>query len=209
MLTPPNGTDFSWPIKKPPLISSSLLILPRIQLQAYKRVNSRVMSSLRMLLLRFLLLSLLAALLLGAAQCKKITCQESCCSFVEGFPVRLRALRSSYNSIRDYYSPYGCSIMSDILHFYLETVLPSAINGHVEKKSLKSPINNIGNVFQELKRELIRCRIYFTCRQPFEISSVKNSYSQMGGRGLYKAMAELDMLFNYIEDYVASHKRKH
>lgn len=80
-------------------------------------------------------------------------------------------------------------------------------------------------------------RSYFTCRKPFEISSVKSSYSQvsvhavrvcdheryacqkeviaqrvlfvqMGGKGLYKAMGELDMLFNYIEDYMASHRRK-
>ncbi|KAG7319139.1 hypothetical protein KOW79_017613 [Hemibagrus wyckioides] len=179
-----------------------------------------------MLLLRFLLLSLLAALLLGAAQCKRITCQDSCCSFVEGFPVRLKALRSSYSIIRDYYeskdeldtalfnrtvlqhfkSSYGCSVMNDVLHFYLETVLPSAIGGHVGKKNFKAPIDTIGNLFQELKRELVKCRSYFTCRKPFEISSIKNSYSQMGGKGMYKAMVELDMLFNYIEDYVASHK---
>lgn len=30
----------------------------------------------------------------------------------------------------------------------------------------------------------------------------------MGGKGLYKAMGELDMLFNYIEDYVASQRHK-
>ncbi|XP_058229818.1 interleukin-10 isoform X1 [Hemibagrus wyckioides] len=135
-----------------------------------------------MLLLRFLLLSLLAALLLGAAQCKRITCQDSCCSFVEGFPVRLKALRSSYSIIRDYYeskdeldtalfnrtvlqhfkSSYGCSVMNDVLHFYLETVLPSAIGGHVGKKNFKAPIDTIGNLFQELKRELVKCVSIYT-----------------------------------------------
>ncbi|KAI5614424.1 interleukin-10 precursor, partial [Silurus asotus] len=180
-----------------------------------------------MLLLRFLLLSLLTALLLKTAQCSKIICRDSCCSFVEGFPVRLKALRSSYAVIQDYYvssfqmicifnvlgfhlqSPYGCSVMNDILHFYLETVLPSAISGHKSRKHFQTPIDRIGNLFQELKRELIKCNKYFTCRKPFEISSVKNSYNQMGGKGLYKAMGELDILFNYIEDYMASQRQKH
>ncbi|XP_060765765.1 interleukin-10 [Neoarius graeffei] len=181
-----------------------------------------------MLLFRFLLLSLLTALLLQAAQCKKSICKDSCCTFVEGFPVRLKTLRSSYAMIREYYesrddldtslfnrtvlehfkSPYGCSVMNDVLHFYLETVLPSAISGHTKKDRFKTPIDVIGNLFQELKRELVQCRNYFTCRKPFEISNVKNSYNQMGGKGMYKAMGELDMLFNYIEDYVASQKRK-
>ncbi|KAK2821324.1 hypothetical protein Q7C36_020667 [Tachysurus vachellii] len=182
-----------------------------------------------MLFCRFLLLSLLTAQLLRAAQCKKTVCQNSCCSFIEGFPVRLKALRSSYAVIRDYYESkddldtalfnrtvlnhfnnlYGCSVMNDILHFYLETVLPSAISSHADKKNFKTPIDTIGNLFQELKRELVKCRIYFKCQKPFEISSIKNSYSRMGGKGLYKAMGELDMLFNYIENYVASHKSKH
>ncbi|KAF7693344.1 interleukin-10 [Silurus meridionalis] len=182
-----------------------------------------------MLLLRFLLLSLLTALLLKTVQCSKIICRDSCCSFVEGFPVRLKALRSSYAVIQDYYeamddldislfnrtvldhfkSPYGCSVMNDILHFYLETVLPRAISGHMSRKHFQTPIDRIGNLFQELKRELIKCNKYFTCRKPFEISSVKNSYNQMGGKGLYKAMGELDILFNYIEDYMASQRHKH
>ncbi|XP_017306289.1 interleukin-10 [Ictalurus punctatus] len=221
------GRNF-WAIKKAPLSFSALLLPLRIQLQAYERVNTGVTRSSRMLLLRFLLLSLLTVLLLRAAQCTKIICKDSCCSFVEGFPVRLKALRSSYAVIRDYYegkddldtslfnrtvldhfkTPYGCSVMNDILHFYLETVLPNAISGHMNGKNFRTPIDTIGSLFQELKRELVKCRSYFTCRKPFEISSVKNSYHQMGGKGLYKAMGELDMLFNYIEDYVASQRHK-
>ncbi|KAF5895870.1 interleukin-10 [Clarias magur] len=180
-----------------------------------------------MLLFRFLLLALLTALLIGAAQCRNILCKEkdSCCSFVEGFPSKLKAIRSSYAAIRDFYesnddldtslfnrtilehfkNPYGCSVMTDILHFYLETVLPRAM----DLKNYPAHINNIGLVFKDLKRELVKCRNYFTCQKPFEISRVKNSYSQMGEKGLYKAMGELDMLFNYIEDYVASQRRKH
>lgn len=96
------GRNF-WAIKKAPLSFSALLLPLRIQLQAYERVNTGVTRSSRMLLLRFLLLSLLTVLLLRAAQCTKIICKDSCCSFVEGFPLRLKALRSSYAVIRDYY----------------------------------------------------------------------------------------------------------
>lgn len=105
MLTPPNGKEFFGVIKKAPLSISALLLPLGIQLQAHERVNAGVTRSSKMLLFRFLLLSLLTALLLGAAQCKKIICkrEDSCCAFVEGFPVRLKALRSSYDVIRDYY----------------------------------------------------------------------------------------------------------
>ncbi|KAM9443640.1 interleukin-10 [Clarias gariepinus] len=179
-----------------------------------------------MLLLRFLLLALLTALLIDTVQCKKICKeQDSCCSFVEGFPGKLKAIRSSYAAIRDYYesnddldtslfnrtvlehfkNPYGCSVMNDILHFYLDTVLPRAMN----QNKFGKHIDRIGVIFKDLKREMIKCKNYFTCQKPFEISRVKSTYSQMGDKGLYKAMGELDMLFNYIEDYMASQRHKH
>lgn len=47
--------------------------------------------------------------------------------------------------------------MNDILHFYLETVLPSAFSGHTSKKNYQTQIDKIGNVFKELKRELVKC----------------------------------------------------
>ncbi|XP_076845268.1 interleukin-10 isoform X1 [Brachyhypopomus gauderio] len=164
----------------------------------------------------------LSPLLLEFAECKRFNCKDKCCEFVEGFPVRLKALRSSYSEIRDYYeendvietallnrtvlenvkSPYGCHVMKDILHFYLETVLPSAASE--VKRHFKTPIDAIGNIFLELKRELVKCRSYFACQKPFEISTIQNSYNQMADKGLYKAMGELDLLFNYIEDYLAS-----
>ncbi|XP_026868710.1 interleukin-10 [Electrophorus electricus] len=179
-----------------------------------------------MLFSRALLLSLLTALLFEYARSKRINCKDKCCEFVEGFPVRLKHLRSSYSQIQDYYeenddletallnrtvlenvkSPYGCHVMKEILYFYLETVLPTAA---LEVKSLyKKPIDAIGNIFLELKRELAKCRNYFACEKPFEISTIKDSYNQMAGKGLYKAMGELDLLFNYIENYLASKRQK-
>ncbi|KAI4884826.1 hypothetical protein NFI96_021009 [Prochilodus magdalenae] len=176
---------------------------------------------------RFLLPSLLTVLLVEHSHSRRVDCKDSCCSFVENFPHRLSKLRSSYDKIRDYYeekdeleiallnktvlqksfkSPYGCHAMNEILHFYLDTVLPTAVTENTNH--FKSPINEIGNIFQDLKRDLVKCRFYLACQKPFEISSIKNSYQHMKGKGMYKAMGELDMLFNYIEDYLASKRQK-
>ncbi|XP_072521807.1 interleukin-10 [Salminus brasiliensis] len=174
---------------------------------------------------RFLLPALLVALLAEDAQCRRVDCRDNCCSFVESFPVKLRKLRSSYQEIRDYYEsnddlefalfnrtvlenfkgPYGCHVMNEVLHFYLDTVLPTAITQ--ETRRFKTSIDDIGNIFNGLKRDIVKCKAYFACKKPFEISRIRNSYSQMKEKGLYKAMGELDLLFNYIEDYLASKRQ--
>ncbi|KAL6464498.1 hypothetical protein MHYP_G00268150 [Metynnis hypsauchen] len=177
---------------------------------------------------KFLLPSLLTVLLVEDSQSRRVNCIDSCCTFVESFPLRLNRLRSSYDKIRDYYeekdeidrallnktvlqksfnSPYGCHAMNDVLHFYLDTVLPTAITENT--RSFKTPIDEIGNIFQELKRDLVKCRNYLGCQKPFEISSIRDSYQQMKKKGLYKAMGELDMLFNYFEKYLASKRPTH
>nr|XP_046168943.1 interleukin-10-like [Oncorhynchus gorbuscha] len=104
-----------------------------------------------------LLLSLLlaAALQCEHAQCRRVPCADRCCSFVEGFPVRLKELRTAFSTIRDYY------------------------------------------------------RNYFSCKKPFDINNLISSYKKMQDKGLYKAMGELDLLFNYIEEYLVSQRRKH
>ncbi|XP_051528714.1 interleukin-10-like [Myxocyprinus asiaticus] len=163
-------------------------------------------------------------LLSDNAQCRKVDGKSECCSLVEGFPVRLKELRSSYKEIQSFYesnddldallddtvqhninSPYGCHVINEILRFYLESVLPKA----VKKIHFKTPIDSIGNIFQELKRDMLKCRNYFSCQKPFEISNIKNSYEKLDGNGVNKAIGELDLLFNYIEQYLASKRVKH
>ncbi|XP_007247805.2 interleukin-10 [Astyanax mexicanus] len=179
-------------------------------------------------LVRFLFLAFLLAVALLAedAQCKRVICKDSCCSFVESFPVKLRKLRTSYDEMRNYYvnnddlgfalfnrtvlenlkGPYFCHVMNEVLRFYLDTVLPTAITQ--ETQNFKTSIDYIGNIFNSIKRDIVKCKSYFSCKKPFEISSIQKSYSQMKEKGLYKAMGELDMLFNYIEDYLASKRLK-
>lgn len=56
--------------------------------------------------------SLLSVLLLLCSSCTvwcAAVCNNRCCSFVEGFPARLKLLRESYSQIRDYYVSKRCS----------------------------------------------------------------------------------------------------
>ncbi|XP_036387310.1 interleukin-10 [Megalops cyprinoides] len=180
-----------------------------------------------MALSRLILLSLLlTALLLETATCKKQHCSQ-CCSIVENFPARLRLLRESFSKIRNYYeskddietalldeavlndfqTPFGCHAMNEVLRFYLDTVLPTAKNEDVSEE-YRGPISNIGNIFYELKRDIVHCRNYFLCKKPFELDSIMSTYKEMQGQGLYKAMGELGMLFNYIEEYMVSKRRR-
>ncbi|XP_030632243.1 interleukin-10 [Chanos chanos] len=179
---------------------------------------------------RLFFMFILLVALFECSRCRKIDCRDRCCSFVENFPVKLKALRVSYAKIRDYYeandeletalldedilhnikSPFGCHAMKGILEFYLDNVLPKAIEDVKDaNRFFKSPIDSIGNTLTELKRDIIHCRNYLSCRQPFKLDTVIHSYNKMKTNGLYKAMGELDLLFNYIEDYMVSKKRNH
>ncbi|KAJ0023723.1 hypothetical protein NQD34_003622 [Periophthalmus magnuspinnatus] len=170
--------------------------------------------------------SLLAVFLVLARQVQgNPTCNNQCCRFVEGFPLRLRKLREDYSQIRDYYeandeldtvllddsvehsfnSPFACQAMDGILGFYLRTVLPSALAVATEDaRTLRPYMESIQQIFDELKREVTKCRNYFSCKKQFDIRNLNSTYTQMESKGLFKAMGELDILFNYFEKYLAS-----
>ncbi|XP_034442465.1 interleukin-10 isoform X2 [Hippoglossus hippoglossus] len=124
-----------------------------------------------------LLLSLVLLSLLSSAWTSPM-CNNHCCRFVEGFPVRLRRLREDYYHIRDFYeanddldtalldqsveesfnSPFACHAMDSILDFYLSTVLPTAMAGVTEEtKDLKPHVESIQQIFDELKEDVTKC----------------------------------------------------
>ncbi|XP_034442464.1 interleukin-10 isoform X1 [Hippoglossus hippoglossus] len=175
-----------------------------------------------------LLLSLVLLSLLSSAWTSPM-CNNHCCRFVEGFPVRLRRLREDYYHIRDFYeanddldtalldqsveesfnSPFACHAMDSILDFYLSTVLPTAMAGVTEEtKDLKPHVESIQQIFDELKEDVTKCRHYFSCKKQFDIKDLNSTYTQMENKGLYKAMGELELLFNYIEKYLASKRQR-
>uniref|UniRef100_A0A8C5E297 Interleukin family protein n=1 Tax=Gouania willdenowi TaxID=441366 RepID=A0A8C5E297_GOUWI len=176
-----------------------------------------------------LLLSPLMLLLLLNMATSNPMCNNQCCRFVESFPPRLKKLREDYSLISDFYeanddldtalldrtvensfkSPFACQVMNSILDFYLNTVLPTAIARVPEANvGLKLPVESIQQIFDELKIEVTRCRNYFSCKKQFDIKHLNSTYIQMESKGLYKAMGELDVLFNYIETYLASKRHK-
>lgn len=99
--------------------------------------------------------------------------------------------------------------MNSLLDFYLSTVLPTAVAGVTEDiKSLKPHMESIQEIFSNLKRDVIQCRNYFSCKKQFDIQNLNSTYTEMESRGLYKAMGELDILFNYFETYLASKRQR-
>ncbi|XP_054472811.1 interleukin-10 [Anoplopoma fimbria] len=175
-----------------------------------------------------LLSSLVLLSLFSSSFCTPM-CNNQCCRFVEGFPVRLKKLREDYSQIRDFYeanddldialldqsvedsfkSSFACHAMNSILDFYLTTVLPSAMAGVSEdNRDLQPHVESIQQIFDELKSDVIKCRHYFSCRKQFDINNLNSTYTQMESKGLYKAMGELDLLFNYIETYLASKRHR-
>ncbi|XP_037647436.1 interleukin-10 [Sebastes umbrosus] len=172
-----------------------------------------------------ILLSALVLLSIFSSACSTPVCNNQCCRFVESFPVRLKKLREDYSQIRDFYeanddldsalldqsvedsfkSPFACHTMDSILEFYLNTVLPKAMAGvNDDTRDLKPHMESIQQIFDELKSEVTTCKHYFSCKKHFDIQTLNSTYTQMESKGLYKAMGELDLLFNYIETYLAS-----
>ncbi|XP_012730329.2 LOW QUALITY PROTEIN: interleukin-10 [Fundulus heteroclitus] len=178
---------------------------------------------------RCLLLSVPVLLFfLVSAWCSPV-CNNQCCRFVEEFPVRLKRLRQDFAQIRGFYeanddietalldqsvqhsfeSNFACQAMNSILEFYLNTVLPSAVAGVTEETTdLKPHVESIQQIFDELKSDVTRCRHYFHCKNQFDIRSLNSTYTQMQNKGVFKAMGELGLLFNYIERYLASKRVK-
>nr|WAB71024.1 interleukin 10 [Takifugu obscurus] len=220
--------------------------------------------------------SLLSVLLLLCCACTvwcAALCNNRCCSFVEGFPARLKMLRENYSQIRDYYvsrggtcssqrapspplpaegpatgrvqgmlhvsicslralslqeanddldivlldqsivdtfkTPFACHLMDGILRFYLDSVLPRALaTVTAETRNLKPHVESIQQIFDQLKIEVTNCKHYFACKNRFDINVLNSTYTKMEDKGLYKAMGELDLLFNYIENYLASKRRR-
>ncbi|MEQ2165551.1 hypothetical protein GOODEAATRI_018051, partial [Goodea atripinnis] len=106
-------------------------------------------------------------------------------------------------------SPFACQAMNSILDFYLSTVLPTAMVGMTEETAnLKPHVESIQQIFDKLKSDVTKCKNYFSCKKLFDINSLNVTYAQMESKGVFKAMGELDLLFNYIETYLASKRHR-
>ncbi|KAL2091143.1 hypothetical protein ACEWY4_013406 [Coilia grayii] len=175
-----------------------------------------------------LLGSLLLFALCRTAVSSKAECKNPCCLFVENAAGKLKNLRVLFRQIRSYYEEnddletvllddgvlqqfktrYGCHVVNDVLRFYHDTVLPAATNDTQRDEGFKTKIDSIGQLLKNLMREILHCRNYFSCIEPFDINQIIKTYNGMEKKGMMKAMGELDILFNYVEDYLVSKRRR-
>ncbi|XP_075880542.1 interleukin-10 [Nelusetta ayraudi] len=175
---------------------------------------------------------LLSALLLLSSCCSLSclpVCVSRCCRLVENFPSRLRKLRENYIHIQDFYeanddldtslldssvevsftTPFACQAMDSLLGFYLQTVLPTALAEVTrETRNLMPHVESIQQIFNILKGDVNACRHHFACRNQFDIRTLNSTYTQMESQGLYKAMGELNLLFNFFETFLASKRNR-
>uniref|UniRef100_A0A8C6PEK4 Interleukin family protein n=1 Tax=Nothobranchius furzeri TaxID=105023 RepID=A0A8C6PEK4_NOTFU len=179
--------------------------------------------------LRCLLLSLLLSFFAPAWLTP--VCINDCCHFLESFPSRLKELRRDYSRIRDFYEAnddFDTALLdqsvedsfkvpiNSILDFYLRTVLPTAVADVTNQtRDLKPHVESIQHIFHQLKADVTKCvSIFSTCPPTRENGHICEDFiiyykKCMENKGLFKAMGELDLLFNYIENYLASKRERH
>ncbi|XP_078054051.1 interleukin-10 [Mustelus asterias] len=141
------------------------------------------------------------------------------------FPAHLKELRSSYRKIKAYFQKKddnfhitllgarldhgfkgseGCRFLKEMLNFYLKDVIPAAKTQH---KSFNSNISKIANILSELKEKVHNCRRFFNCdqcncrRSPY-IENIYEVYKELQGKGVYKAIGELNIFFDWLQQYI-------
>ncbi|NXS25630.1 IL10 protein, partial [Pomatostomus ruficeps] len=163
----------------------------------------------------------LLLLLLGTART-----QPSCLHFPELLPAKLRELRLKFEEIKDYFQSkdddlsiqllstdlldefkgsLGCQSVSEMMGFYMEEVLPSAMR---TSPPHQQSMGDLGNLLLNLRAMMRRCHRFFTCEERSRsMKHIKDTFAKMNKNGIYKAMGEFDIFINYIEKYLTMKRR--
>ncbi|KAM8988448.1 interleukin-10 isoform 1-T2 [Ara ararauna] len=173
--------------------------------------------------------SALALLLLAACTLPTSSSlpEPSCLHFPELLPAMLKELRMKFEEIKDYFQSkddelsiqllssellddfkgsFGCQSVSEMMRFYMEEVLPSAMRTSTHHQQ---SMGDLGNLLLSLKATMRRCHRFFTCEKRSKtIKHIKETFQKMNENGVYKAMGEFDIFINYIEEYLMMKKRK-
>ncbi|NXO27690.1 IL10 protein, partial [Cisticola juncidis] len=161
---------------------------------------------------------LMLVLALGTAPARA---QPACLRFPELLPAKLREIRVKFEEIRDYFQSkdedlsiqllssdlleefkgsLGCQSVSEMMGFYMEEVLPSAMRSSTQHQH---SVGDLGNLLLSLRAMMRRCHKLFTCEdRSRSMKSIKETFSKMNTNGIYKAMGEFDIFINYIEKYL-------
>ncbi|XP_005143250.2 interleukin-10 [Melopsittacus undulatus] len=173
--------------------------------------------------------SALALLLLAACTLPTSSspAEPSCLHFPELLPAKLKELRMKFEEIKDYFQSkddelsiqllssellddfkgsFGCQSVSEMMRFYMEEVLPSAMRTSTHHQQ---SMGDLGNLLLSLKATMRRCHRFFMCEKRSKtIKHIKETFEKMNENGVYKAMGEFDIFINYIEEYLMMKSRK-
>ncbi|GAB0200063.1 interleukin-10 [Grus americana] len=167
--------------------------------------------------------SALVCLLLAAstlpARCSPT--EPSCLHFSELLPAKLKELRIKFEEIKDYFQSkddelniqllsselldefkgsFGCQSVLEMMRFYVEEVLPSAMGTSTHHRQ---SVGDLSNLLLSLKAMMRRCHRFFMCEKRTKtIKHIKETFDKMNEDGIYKAMGEFDIFINYIEEYL-------
>ncbi|NXR73977.1 IL10 protein, partial [Pycnonotus jocosus] len=166
---------------------------------------------------------LLLLLLLGTVP---VRAQPSCLHFPELLPAKLKELRVKFEEIKDYFQSkdedlsiqllssdlleelkgtLGCRSVSEMMGFYMEEVLPSAMRTSIQHQH---SVGDLGNLLLSLRAMMRRCRGFLTCEESSKsMKNIKDTFTRMNKNGVYKAMGEFDIFINYIEKYLTMKRR--
>ncbi|KAL4699973.1 hypothetical protein H8957_000131 [Semnopithecus entellus] len=146
--------------------------------------------------------------------------ENSCTRFPGNVPHMLRDLRDAFRRVKtffqmkdqldnillkeslleDFKGYLGCQALSEMIQFYLEEVMPQAEN---HDPDIKEHVNSLGENLKTLRLRLRRCHRFLPCENKSKaVEQVKNAFSKLQEKGVYKAMSEFDIFINYIEAYM-------
>ncbi|XP_035203035.1 interleukin-10 isoform X2 [Oxyura jamaicensis] len=171
-----------------------------------------------------------ALLLLLAASTQPARCsptEPGCLHLSDLLPAKLKELRMKFEEIKDYFQSkddelsiqllsselldefkgtFGCQSVSEMMRFYMEEVLPSAMKNSEDHQQ---SMGDLGNLLLSLKAMMRRCHRFLTCEKRSKtIKQIKETFEKMNENGIYKAMGEFDIFINYIEEYLLMKRRK-
>ncbi|KAL2770926.1 interleukin-10 isoform 1 precursor [Daubentonia madagascariensis] len=156
----------------------------------------------------------------GASQGQSTQSENSCTHFPASLPHMLRELRAAFGRVKTFFQTkdqldnmllqeslledfkgyLGCQAVSEMIQFYLEEVMPQAEN---HGPDIKEHVSSLGEKLKNLRLRLRRCHRFLPCENKSKaVEQVKNAFSKLQEKGVYKAMSEFDIFINYIETYM-------
>ncbi|XP_064425198.1 interleukin-10 [Latimeria chalumnae] len=156
--------------------------------------------------------------------------EDGCLLFANAFPGMLKELRIAFKKIQEFFQTkddnidialldedllygfkdhFGCQLLKEMLKFYLEEVLPKAQDKDLDiQPTIQTAVSHIGEMLFNLKQKITLCQNFFACSNKSRaVKRIKETYNKLQEKGVYKAMGELDIFIDYIEDYLIAKKK--